>query len=169
MTRQRLFRLTFLGCAIVLAAGVSVWVRKQSDSLDAHLRDPVARSAVSPDSIPREISILPAKSGTDELQVRILEALRLAQPAVVAVRHTRLPSAASGVRVSPDGLVLSQWHVSHAIRVGGHDRKSWQTGEPQCQWQSKSRPLWQPKTGHSLGGPQDITEKRLCWTSRGQP
>ena len=62
------------------------------------------------------------------LQKRIEHAVSIAQPAVVAVRHTHLKSAASGVIITAEGLVLSQWHVTHAV----HDDsagKSFRAGE----------------------------------------
>lgn len=64
------------------------------------------------------------------LQVRVQAAIRKVSPAIVAIQqvgaedgkpHLYLPYA-SGVLISADGLVLSQFHVSH--------RYPWNSGEP---------------------------------------
>lgn len=63
------------------------------------------------------------------LQSRAIQGIEKAQSAVVAVGHTGLTSAASGVIISADGLVLSQWHVTHAVRVTNSKAEHWEAGE----------------------------------------
>src|SRR5262245_51448377 len=65
-----------------------------------------------------------------ELEARVSQAIRKALPAIVAVdiprpgtlRTPKVPhvtqSRGSGVIISRDGLILSQWHVSHVAREG---------------------------------------------------
>lgn len=57
-------------------------------------------------------------SELEELEAKVIAVAAKVRPAVVAVGHTGLESAASGVIISPDGLVLSQFHVTHARRDG---------------------------------------------------
>ena len=82
-------------------------------------RDRVARAGVAP----------PGIGDLRAFQDRVAKAVKTVQPAVVAVRHTRMPSAASGVIITPAGLVLSQHHVSHAMRATGEPDKSYASGE----------------------------------------
>jgi len=63
------------------------------------------------------------------LQTRAIQGIEKAQTTVVAVGHTGLSSAASGVIISADGLVLSQWHVTHAVRVPNPKTEHWEAGE----------------------------------------
>ena len=114
-----------LACALVLVLAVVVTaiLMSQADHLSGQINRTADLSAALPrDPLPPEIPIA-------DLDARVRQAVTKAEPAVVAVRHTHLPSAASGVIISADGLVLSQWHVSHAVRDGTPNRTSWQASE----------------------------------------
>jgi S1-C subfamily serine protease len=91
---------------------------------------PAAEAGVLVEETPPASAPNPANvEDLKRLQDRIARALAVAQPAVVAVRHTKLKSAASGVIISADGLVLSQYHVTHAVRDGSDSGPSWKAGE----------------------------------------
>lgn len=102
--------------AIAVAASYPIWSR-------GLVRRPAGIGSTSgdapthPESIPVDI---PALEALEAKFRRVAEAVR---PAVVAVmnpeeakrlRGGRYAEGASGVIISPEGLVLTQWHVSHA-------------------------------------------------------
>lgn len=113
------------GCIVFLVAAAFVISRAQFEPAPAALHFPSAKEQSS------EAARAPfQQADIESLQAQVLHAVKVAQPSVVAVRHTRLPSAASGVIISEDGLVLSQWHVTHAVRVENVPQESWTAGEP---------------------------------------
>src|SRR4051812_4313401 len=84
--------------------------------------DATGGGGASPSTAPSDLQEL------KELEQHASDAIRMALPAVVAVNllprkgpQTDLDSfmsGASGVIISRDGLILSQWHVSHVRTVG---------------------------------------------------
>src|SRR6478672_6068415 len=81
-----------------------------------------------------------ANSDLKALEARAAEAIRRALPAVVAVNITRptrvagdprehSESGASGVIIRPDGLILSQRHVSHVSRQTGQKDRDLAPGD----------------------------------------
>jgi serine protease Do len=73
---------------------------------------------------------LPDLAELKELEAHVSQAIRIAMPAIVAVDVHRpgefanprvahfSPSSGSGVIIARDGLILSQWHVSHKLNTG---------------------------------------------------
>ncbi|MBN9692181.1 MAG: trypsin-like peptidase domain-containing protein [Verrucomicrobia bacterium] len=99
--------------SVCLAVGLGLGCRPAADN------DPVpgkpgvgSNGAVSLTPDPVRMKDLEA------LEAKVIAVTARVRPAVVAVGHTGLESAASGVIISPDGLVLSQFHVTHARRDG---------------------------------------------------
>jgi serine protease Do len=83
---------------------------------------------------PRDAGDLP------RLEERVREAARAVLPSVVAVRNPEAESSgaggyrgeyASGVIITADGLVLSQWHVSHR-KIAGGDGATIREDSPTC-------------------------------------
>ena len=89
------------------------------------VEEPIVPEAISSES-PELANVAELK----ELEARVSQAIRKALPALVAVDIPRpgtfatpkvdhvAQSRGSGVIISRDGLIISQWHVSHVAREG---------------------------------------------------
>jgi serine protease Do len=93
--------------------------------------EPSGANELHPQAVPAALAELQV------LQERICRAVRAVQPAVVAVKNpkqtamaraARHESGGSGVIITPGGLVLSQYHVSHS-RNGGDEKVDFKPGD----------------------------------------
>src|SRR5712671_6662589 len=89
----------------VLAAGAVVWLPARASRAEA----PSTRPAPDVEKLD--------EAGLKRLEEKVRRAAAAAAPAVVAVKGPDTKFLSSGVIITADGLVLSQFHVTHAVRT----------------------------------------------------
>jgi S1-C subfamily serine protease len=104
--------------ALVATLAIGVWVFQLALAPTTAAGDPLGGPA-------QETAKLQDVAGLERLEARVSDAIQKALPAIVAVDHPGPGTSpgprsshfagahGSGVIISPDGLILSQWHVSH--------------------------------------------------------
>ncbi|MDB5310622.1 MAG: serine protease [Gemmataceae bacterium] len=90
---------------VVLATGAAVWLPTRDGRAEA----PPARPAPDVEKLD--------ESGLKRLEEKVRQAAATAATTVVAVKGPDTTFSSSGVIITADGLVLSQFHVTHAVRT----------------------------------------------------